>query len=659
MSSKMRFTTAVFAFACSIGALSAEQGWWMTEPIRWIQTNLPETDAALNPRKFVSQVADYDGNVLLMTMGGISAYYPSKVQYHYVSPYIPKGHDTFGEVLAEAHARHIRIVGRFDFSKAHKEAFDAHPEWFFKKADGSPAPYNGLYQACINGGWYREKGVEMLTEALERYDVDGLFFNMFNNPAADYSGHPLGLCHCDNCKRLFRARFGRDLPDKPDREYQDFMRDNSRSMSETIAKLIRTKRPKAALVGTSPDIGDGVFSESNTAVRRPLPLWPYASSDNVSRARNTYPDKMAINQCMSFIDYAWRFSVVPQGEIRTRLWQNVANGGAAAFNVHSTLEQEDRSALEAMRPVYHWLKEHQEYFVGQESGARVLLLGGGTRGFHASEEAYRGMFRLLAEEHIPFGVVDNLEWIGKRDVDLVIAPGEVPPGLQPYVEKGGHVIVASSVGPPFDMGKVVKLWKDPDGAYFRIRDHAMFPSLKSIDITFFYGDYLEVEGKGPLTLIPPSLYGPPELVKVGWKDTNAPGLIFKNYGSGKVAWLPWNLGSLYYKHSSEAHAGLMRDLIDQLLPNGRQLKTNAHPLVEITLMRQKNRTLMHFINISGHSQTAYFSPVPMTDIKIQVKGAFRSARAIRADHAIALARGQEYTTFTLPSLKEYELIELQ
>ncbi len=269
------------------------------------------------------------------------------------------------------------------------------------------------------------------------------------------------------------------------------------------------------------------------------------------------------------------------------------------------------------------------------------------------------MFRLLAEEHIPFGVVDNLDWIGKRDVDLVIAPGEVPQGLQPYVEKGGRVIVASSVAPPFDMGKVVKLWKDPDGAYFRIRDHAMFPSLKSIDITFFYGDYLEVEAKGPLTLIPPSLYGPPELVKVGWKDTNAPGLIFKDYGSGKVAWLPWDLGSLYYKHSSEAHAGLMRDLIDGLLPGGRQLKTTAHPLVEITLMRQKNRTLMHFINISGHSQTAYFSAVPMTDIQVQVMGAFRSARAIRTGRTIALARAGGYTTFTLPSLDEYEMVELQ
>ncbi len=128
-------------------------------------------------------------------------------------------------------------------------------------------------------------------------------------------------------------------------------------------------------MGTSPEITDMVFSESNTAVRRPLPLWPYASSDNVNRARNTWPEKMAINQCMSFIDFPWRFAMVPQPEIRTRLWQNVANGGAAAINVHGTLEQQDRTALEAARPIFAWLKDHQEYYVGQESAARVLLLG--------------------------------------------------------------------------------------------------------------------------------------------------------------------------------------------------------------------------------------------------------------------------------------------
>jgi hypothetical protein len=298
--------------------------------------------------------------------------------------------------------------------------------------------------------------------------------------------------------------------------------------------------------------------------------------------------------------------------------------------------------------------------VGQTPEARVLLLGGGNRtGFRGSEAAHRGIFRLLSEEHIPFGTVDNLDWMGKRDVDLVIATGDVPKQLETYVRSGGHLIVASSTAPPFDLGKTVKLWKDPDGAYFRIRDHALFPSLKSTNVVFMYGEYLQVQGKGPVTFIPPSMYGPPELVHVDWKDTDAPGLILKDVGKGSVAWLPWNIGALYYMHSSEAHAGLTRDLIDHMLPQGRQLKTNAHPLVDLTLMKQGGHHLLHLVNLSGHSQTAYFKAIPMTGVNVQVKGVFRSARAIVAGKELAVSRNGEYASFTVPSLEEYELVELQ
>jgi hypothetical protein len=82
----------------------------MKQPIRWVQTNPQEIDAAMDPQKFVNEVANVDANALLMAMGGISAFYPSKVPYHYVSPYIPKGHDNFGEVLKLSHARGIRIM---------------------------------------------------------------------------------------------------------------------------------------------------------------------------------------------------------------------------------------------------------------------------------------------------------------------------------------------------------------------------------------------------------------------------------------------------------------------------------------------------------------------------------------------------------------------
>src|SRR5262245_19443606 len=95
-----------------------------------------------------------------------------------------------------------------------------------------------------------------------------------------------------------------------------------------------------------------------------------------------------------------------------------------------------------------------------------------------------------------------------------------------------------------------------------------------------------------------------------------------------VAWILWNLGGMYYCHSLPAHAGLFRDVLNRLHPQ-RQLRTNAHQLVEMTLMRQRGRALLHLINLSGHSQTGYFPPIPMTDIQVQMAGSFKTAKTLR------------------------------
>jgi hypothetical protein len=643
---------------------AAEESWWNAEPIRWLHNNLRETDAALNPKQFIHDVADFNANVLVTAMAGITASYPSKVEYEYVSPYMPKGQDTFGEVLLEAHARKIRVMGRCDFSKTRKNVYDAHPNWFFKRADGQPVVYNGLYQTCVNGGWYRQKSIEILNEALDKYAVDGLFFNMFANPAVDYSYRPIGLCHCDHCEGLYRERYHRGVPETSDADYQAFLHDSVVSMSATIRDLVKSKRAAIALAGLAAEICDIVYSESNTAAQRPLPLWPYSASDNTNQWKNSYPGKPAVNQCMSFVDYRWRFATVPQPEIRTRLWQDVANGGAAALSQHGTIaELRDRMAMDAARPIYRWLKEHEDYFAGQTSAARVLLLapGSGGFGFQMAQDSYRGLFRLLVEQHIPFAAVDNLDWMGKRDVDLVVTTGATPRALQAYVQNGGRLVIAGSTVPEFALAPTIKLWKNPDGAYFRIHDKALFPSLRRTDVVFMYGEYLQLEAdnQSALTFIPPSMYGPPEFVHVDWKDTDDPGLVMKSIGKGKVAWLPWDVGGLYYRHSSEAHARLLSDLIDNLLPDGRQLITNAHPLVEITFMHQNDRHLLQLVNLSGHSDTAWLDPIQMTNIQVRVKGSFRTGRAVKAGHDVNVANGGGYAEFTVPSLHEYELVDLR
>lgn len=640
--------------ASSVG----EDKWWLTEPIRFVQTNLSEKDSTVDPKRLVEAVAEFPANTFLMNMGGIVAQYPTRVPFHYPSAYLPPGRDLFGDVLREAHARGIRVIGRFDLSKTQKPVYDAHPEWFFKRASGEPAIYNGLYSTCINGDYYRRHAMTILAEALERYEVDGLFFNMFGNPATDYSGNPLGPCHCDSCQVRYRRRYGRAVPAAADADYRAFMADSSREVAAAIAELIHGKRPRAAFLTYIKDHTDGIMSESNTAARRPLPLWPYSASDNVNRALGSEPGKLPINLSMSFVDYPWRYAHVPPWETQLRLYQNMAHGGPPAFAMVGSMDQQDRHGLLAARPIFRWHAAHEDLYVGQRNAARVLLLASGETA------SYRGFFRLLSEQHIPFVVSENLRWLdgGSRSFDLVVVPGRPPRALDAYVRNGGRVLVAGTTPPEMSMVRVVGRRPATQG-YWRVHDHGLLPSLKETKLLFMDGEYVELEpgDRPPLTLIPTAMFGPPEKVWSDKVETTIPGLAFAQHEKGRVAYIPWDVGGLYYRHSSHAHAGLVSDVIDQLLPEGRQVRTNAHPLVEITVMDQpaRRRTLVHLVNLTGHSGTAYFPPVELRDIRIELAREFRRATAVSANISLPVTRDGSYGTFTLPGLKAYEVVVIE
>jgi hypothetical protein len=91
------------------------------------------------------------------------------------------------------------------------------------------------------------------------------------------------------------------------------------------------------------------------------------------------------------------------------------------------------------------------------------------------------------------------------------------------------------------------------------------------------------------------------------------------------------------------------------------LITNAHPLVEITVMRQprKNRELVHFVNVSGHSGTAYFAPLPMRDIRVALAAKFTRARSVTLGRELPVRREDRYGVFSLPELAEYDVVLLE
>ncbi len=641
---------------------AGQQGWWMTEPLRLLQTNLRETDSALDPHELIRQVEEFPANTLLFSVGGIVAHYPTRVRHHYPSDFLPPGRDLVGEVLREAHRRGIRVIGRFDFSRARTEVFEAHPEWFFRNHAGEPVfDENGLHGSCINGGYYHEKALEILGEALDRYELDGLFFNWFGNLRTDYYGNDIGLCRCDPCRQRFGRKYGRSIPAEPDADYHQFMFESAGEVAEKFRSLIKEKNPRALFMTYFREHTDGIVSEADFYKWRPLPQWIYSASESVNRALNSHPNKMSFSLVMPYQEMRYRFSSVPGTGLRAFLYQNIAHGAFPAFVVLGTFDQPDRTALEAVRPVFRWHRRHEDILTGGRNAGRVILYARQGPGWSSHSASYRGFFRLLSELHVPFRVTHRPELLDPASADLLVIPGGSPPSeLGDYLSAGGRALVAGTTHPGQGLPSPIRLWTDTRSAYMRIESHRLVPSLRQTTTLLLEGDYLELEpvDAPALTLIPPSTFGPPDKVSTLSERTDKPGLIVQSVGSGRIAYIPWDVGALYYRYGSDQHRLLVSDLVDHLLDGRRQLVTNAHPSVEITVLEQpdRRRTLVHLVNLIGHAGTTFLEAVEMRDLHFLVGGRFASARALNLAEELPLdASG----SFVLPLLREHEVIVLE
>lgn len=641
-----------------------QKGWWLTEPVSLVQTNLRETDSDLDPKALITWMKAFPFNTLLFSFGGITAHYPTNVTYHYKSDYLPAGKDLAGEVLKEAHHSGIRVIARYDFSRTRKEVYDAHPEWFYKKKDGGPVTDdNSLCTTCINGGYYNDKALEILTESLDRYDADGYFFNWFGNVRNDYKGDPIGLCHCIECERKFKEKYGRSIPGEADKDYEEFMYQSTADVAKKVGDLIHSKNPDALFMTYISEATDALVSEADFYKWRALPQWTFTASERVNSEMNSRTDKMIVDLVMPYQEMKYRFGTVAGPGLRVLLYQNLAHGTFPAFVILGTPDQPDKTALNAVRPVFQFYEKHKGEFLEQKSAARVILYGSAPPLSNRYSGDYRGFYRLLTELHIPFKITNNVSGLNKRDIDLVIVPNaSAPDALKSYIEDGGSVLISGTIPTGFISEKPVQLWENTTSSYMRISDHSIFPSLKDANVIFCEGQYLELEPTAtPVTFIPPSPFGPPDKVSPLKEITNKPGLIQSHIGKGQVAFIPWHIGDLYYKFSNDKHRMFISDLINNLLPDHkRQLVTNAHPSVEMTLMKQENkkRTVLHMINMIGHDATTFFDAVEMRNISIHIKGEFRKTTILDGQQIIPTKISGGYTDFTVPSLKEYNTILL-
>ena len=665
-----RTVVLLCALVCisSLTAHAAEIEHWWLQPQRMLQTNLREIDATMDVDQYVQDVKAFGANVVLFNVGGIVANYPTDVGCHYRNPNM-KG-DLVGTVLARLHQEQVRMIGRFDFSKINEEFAALHPDWLYVSETGQTVNYNGQVHTCVSGEYQQEVMFQILGEAVDRYPLDGVFFNMIGYQRSDYSGNYHGICQCRACSDRFREFAAMELPRTRDdkspayRKYLEFTRVMSDRQFHRVNAFLKAKRPDLAICTYTPTGVDVIRMESNS----PLGDGTYFDTRRAKWTLLTHPDQQLANASVYFMDIPFRHSAVAPSLVVRRLWQQAVNGAWLDFYCIGPLgRQEDRTGLKVAAEVFQFHALHERFFHASRPAGQVGMVRRGNL-------EYEGLVNIVSENQVAYDLAEIRDQ-GLARFDLVIVPDsgglnrEECAVLDRYVDRGGRLLLTGKVPTALGCLSSVEFVQTRDkekAAYLRIRpeDRSVLhrPGLDQLDLVFLYGPF-HVYQTGPsvqglLRLIPADMFGPPE--KCYYRDvSDSPALLSAQHVKGKVASFTFGIGTHYSDQAHQGHAELVLGAIDSLLGLDRRLQVETCPLVEITHRQGDTFEWVGLFNHTGQRDKALHAPVPISDIRMTLKpmrsvGKVRLLKAgLDLEHRTD-AEGK--VSVTIPYLGAYDMV---
>jgi hypothetical protein len=361
-------------FLSSVDPGSYDGTWWNRTPIRLIQTNLPEIEGSMDRDAYVRSIVDASANAVLFNTGGIVANYQTKLSYHWKNPNIGK-EDLVDDLIKRFHDNGIKYIARFDFSKLDSGIAVQKPEWLFVGTDGESQIFNGLYSACINGGYYQEYAFEILKEAIANYPFDGIFFNMMGYTGSTYAGTNHGICQCENCRKRFLAFSGLKLPktynDPGINEYRQFQRVTSEELYNKITSFIKQQNPGLIIYNYNA-IGTSWIASESGASMAPGVDDIYHATNNVKRTLGSYKDRTPLNLIMGFQAIGYRNILSSPNLLRTWWLENMLHGAPVSLVVVGTLvHYEDRIFFPFVNELFDFHKNYEKLFTNVQAVNKV------------------------------------------------------------------------------------------------------------------------------------------------------------------------------------------------------------------------------------------------------------------------------------------------
>jgi hypothetical protein len=673
------------AFFTSVSAQPDSTPWWKSNRLRVIQVNLPDYEAAtLHADSLVEDLVNYSANTVIINAGGIMAFYPTKLPFHYTNPHMKP--NTLGHVVKKCHDKNIKVIVRFDFSRVHESIFKVHPDFCYISPTGERIINTNMYAVSINGPYVQQHAFDIIQEVLDLYPIDGIFLNMPGYQTRNaYEGKYHGIDQNEYEKIAFKKFSGNELPIKEDKDdpvfqkYLSFKKHTVEEWSKRLYELVHRKSNQVAICTYSDKYVDIIRHEAQT---NSLPYWPYTSSDNVNNAVNSYPHHIISNASIQQISFQSRYNAIEPEEISIRLYENIANGSGLDLSLMGDMRgYEDERNYGAIKKIYAFHDQNENWFGNYASVSRVAVIAPGSWPSGDPMQEYRGIQLMLKEAHIQFDIIEdgqvaNLEEkIGGYKLiiipDITYLDKTATDVLKRACSKGAALLATNkSFSDDRETLKEVfgathdTIINDGSGHYIQVDDRASFPRLQKQKMVFWkfnlglykFSDvtvkYLPILSKGRP--------GPPEIIG-GHEPTGYNAAASKKYGNGTAMILPANLGKLYFIHGYEQYKNIVLDLIFMLHPTAfDQLKTDAHERVEIIVKNfgSGKGIITHFINITGFSGNTYFRPLKIGEINFQLQTGWRPSKAFLLSNKkpVRFSFSGGAVKAALPSLNEFESV---
>jgi hypothetical protein len=673
-------------------------GWWKHNNLRVMQANLPAYEGNLNADSLVQDLLSFSANTLIINAGGIMAFYPTKLENQYVNPYM--NGNMLMDVIEKCHNNGIKVITRFDFSRAHESIFKKHPDWFYLSPKGERIINDDMYVVSIDAPYEQEVLFEIVKEVIDNYPIDGIFLNM---PGYQTRNSYVGVYHGIDQNEYSRKRFSKfsngmvlprdeNLDDPVFRKYLEFKKYAVDDLMKRLNTLVKTKNKQIAICTYGDRYIDIIRHETQT---NSLPYWPYMSSDNVNNAKNSYPDHIISNASIQQISFQSRYNAIEPEETVIRLYENIANGSGLDMSLMGDFQDyEDERNYDVFRRVYAHHKKYEPYFGKYISPATIAVVAPGAWPAGEAAQEYRGIQLMLKESHLQYDIVEDakIENLEQKlgQYKLIILPeitnlsDEGINVITRLCDQGTSLIATNrsfSRNPDTLLklfgAKIVKKDHAGDGYYLNPQEKQLFKRFDKQTLLFWkfnLGLYdFSDSDTSFLPIYTPGRPGPPEIIG-GHEPSGYKALAIKNHTSSKAALLPINLGKLYFLHGYEQHKNILLDVIDYVYPEANALiQTNAHERVEVILQSfiknvpgnitetEPDGMIMHLVNLTGFSGNTYFPPLPIRDLTFTIKLRFKPKTILgMVNHGnIDFTWSDGVVKFSLKELDDFEGIILE